>query len=113
MRAGRSCLQRRPRRRQNTGDKVLARRTVVPIEFLPGARPHDGGPSRPPSSVGAMSDQEPTAEIPTHCPDCGTEMETATIDFDTTNEPRAELVPGEMARVAFCPNPDCPGKVES
>jgi len=57
-----------------------------------------------------MSDQDVTAEVPTHCPLCGTEMETATIDFDQTNEPRAELNPGEMAQVAFCPNPDCPGK---
>lgn len=59
-----------------------------------------------------MSDQDATAEVPATCPLCGTEMETATIDFDPANEPRAELVPGEMARVAFCPNPDCPGKAE-
>lgn len=57
-----------------------------------------------------MTDQEPTADIPETCPHCGTAMETATIDFDQTNEPRAELNPGEMAQVAFCPNPDCPGK---
>lgn len=57
-----------------------------------------------------MSDQEITAEVPETCPHCGTEMQTGTIDFDTTNEPRAELNPGEMAQVAFCPNPDCPGK---
>lgn len=57
-----------------------------------------------------MSDQDATAEVPETCPLCGTGMETATIDFDETNPPRAELIPGEMAQVAFCPNPDCPGK---
>lgn len=57
-------------------------------------------------------DQDVVADVPSVCPFCGTAMETATIDFDTTNEPRAELNPGEMAQVAFCPNPDCPGKAE-
>jgi NAD-dependent DNA ligase len=52
----------------------------------------------------------PADEVPRTCPHCGTELESATIDFNTTNEPRAELNPGEMARVAFCPNPDCPEK---
>ena len=60
-----------------------------------------------------MSDLDETAEVPRTCPFCGTAMETATIDFDTTNEPRAELNPGEMAQVAFCPNPDCPEKKQS
>jgi hypothetical protein len=59
-----------------------------------------------------MSDQEATAEVPETCPDCGTEMQIATIDFDPSNEPRAELNPGEMVQLAFCPNPDCPGKFE-
>jgi hypothetical protein len=58
-----------------------------------------------------MSDNA-SAEVPTTCPLCGTELETATIDFDQTNEPRAELNPGEMAQVDFCPNPDCPGKAQ-
>jgi hypothetical protein len=58
-----------------------------------------------------MSD-DVSAEAPTTCPLCGSELETATIDFDPTNEPRAELNPGEMARVDFCPNPDCPGKAD-
>jgi hypothetical protein len=57
-----------------------------------------------------MIEPEAIAEVPETCPDCGTAMETATIDFDPTNEPRAELNPGEMAQVAFCPNPDCPAK---
>jgi len=52
----------------------------------------------------------PADDVPTTCPHCGTELESATIDFDPTNEPRAELNPGEMARVTFCPNPDCPEK---
>jgi hypothetical protein len=58
-----------------------------------------------------MSD-DVSAEALTTCPLCGSELESATIDFDPTNEPRAELHPGEMARVDFCPNPDCPGKAE-
>lgn len=49
------------------------------------------------------------------CPHCGTELATATIDFEQTpdvteamDHERAELQPGEMAQVAYCPNPDCP-----
>ena len=45
---------------------------------------------------------------PTHCPECGTELQHAVIDFDESNDTRAELNPGEMAAVDFCPNPDCP-----
>ena len=51
---------------------------------------------------------EPT--WPTECPECGTELQHAVIDFDPSNEPRAELTPGEMAAVDFCHNPDCPAK---
>jgi hypothetical protein len=47
---------------------------------------------------------------PTRCPVCGTELQRATLDFDTTNENRAELNPGEMAEVDFCPNPECPAR---
>ena len=53
------------------------------------------------------ADQE---QWPRQCPLCGTELSTAVIDFDPTNENRAELQPGEMAAVDYCPNPDCPGK---
>jgi hypothetical protein len=60
-----------------------------------------------------MSDQDVTAEVPTTCPLCGTALETATIDFDPSNEPRVEFNAGEMAAVAYCPNPDCPGKTEA
>ncbi len=57
-----------------------------------------------------MSDQvsdEPT-EWPTHCPQCGTRLVSAVVDFDKTNEDRPEMRPGEMAAVDYCPNPDCP-----
>ena len=60
-----------------------------------------------------MSDQDITADVARHCPHCGTELQTATIDFDTSNEPRAELNPGEMAQLDFCPNADCPAKTET
>ena len=52
-------------------------------------------------------------EWPTHCPSCGTELTSAVIDFDETNEPRAEFNAGEMTAVDYCPNPDCPLKQES
>lgn len=45
---------------------------------------------------------------PTHCSACGTELAHATIDFDESNPHRAELVPGEMAQVDYCPNEACP-----
>ena len=45
---------------------------------------------------------------PRTCPECGTELQSAVIDFDKSNADRAELNPGEMAAVDFCPNPDCP-----
>ncbi len=57
-----------------------------------------------------MSDLDATVDVPENCPHCGTRMQTATIDLDESNESRAELNPGEMVQVAFCPNPDCPGK---
>jgi hypothetical protein len=64
---------------------------------------------RPRGTVRLMSDNV-SVEVPGSCPLCGAELESATIDFDPDNEPRAELNPGEMAKVDFCPNPDCPGK---
>ncbi len=61
-----------------------------------------------------MSDHgtdEPT--WPTHCETCGTELAHGMIDLDETNEKRAEMNPGEMIAVDYCPNPDCPAKNES
>ena len=55
-----------------------------------------------------MTDVEPEQEWPTHCPECGTELESAVVDFDETKADRPELRPGEMVAVDFCPNPDCP-----
>ena len=61
--------------------------------------------------------QHPQGTADTHCPHCGTELATGTVDFERTpeetsqvDEERATLQPGEMASVAFCPNPDCPGR---
>ena len=55
---------------------------------------------------------EPGGEVerewPTRCPTCGTELVSAVIDLDKTNENRAEFQPGEMVAVDYCPNPDCP-----
>ena len=44
---------------------------------------------------------------PTTCAECGTLLQHAVIEFDETNERRAELNPGEMAAVDY-PNPECP-----
>jgi len=60
-----------------------------------------------------MSDQtnveEP--EWPTHCPLCGTELESAVVDSvmsDPEQQSRGEMA--NIIAVDFCPNPDCPGK---
>ncbi|MEO5652685.1 MAG: hypothetical protein ABIN79_10825 [Marmoricola sp.] len=47
---------------------------------------------------------------PTDCPECGTRLQHSVIDFDPTNDTRAEFNAGEMAAIDFCPNPDCPAK---
>jgi hypothetical protein len=47
---------------------------------------------------------------PTHCPVCGTDLASATIDMDKTNRDWKELQPGEMVVTDYCPNPDCPAK---
>ncbi|MGN6162729.1 MAG: hypothetical protein ACTHOG_13635 [Marmoricola sp.] len=60
-----------------------------------------------------MTDEARDEEWPTHCPACGTELASAVIDFDPTNEKRAEFNPGEMAAVDYCPNPECPLKAEA
>ena len=52
--------------------------------------------------------EEVEREWPTRCPTCGTELVSAVIDLDKTNENRAEFQPGEMVAVDYCPNPDCP-----
>ncbi len=56
-------------------------------------------------------------ELPTHCPYCGTELVSGTVDVTDTpdeteslDEERAAFQPGEMVAVDYCPNPDCPGK---
>jgi hypothetical protein len=52
------------------------------------------------------------------CPECGTELQQATIDLAATpdldgnvdadqDRPRAEFDPQHMVAVAFCPNPGC------
>ena len=62
-----------------------------------------------------MTDESRDAktEWPTHCPACGTALASAVVDLDKTNEDRAELNPGEMVAVDYCPNPDCPLKAET
>jgi hypothetical protein len=65
----------------------------------------------PPTDVAPAAPASPPAEAeqwPTHCPTCGTRLTSAVIDFDKSNDDRAELQPGEMVAVDYCPNPDCP-----
>lgn len=57
-----------------------------------------------------MDEQEADQAWPRRCPLCDTELASAVIDFDPSNDTRAELQPGEMAAVDYCPNPDCPGR---
>jgi hypothetical protein len=57
-----------------------------------------------------MTDAPTDQQWPTHCPECGTELQSATIDLDKSNADRPELRPGEMVEVDFCPNPDCPSR---
>jgi hypothetical protein len=47
-------------------------------------------------------------DIPRTCPDCGAELQQATLEMDEEKLPRPEYRPGEHVAVAFCPNPDCP-----
>jgi hypothetical protein len=51
-----------------------------------------------------------------HCPVCGKELVTGTVDFAGTPEEttdldvgRSELRPGQMVQVSMCPDPGCPG----
>lgn len=59
---------------------------------------------------------EPTVDEtswPTSCPECGTALQQAVIDFDENKADRPGLRPGEMAAVDFCPNPDCPRNADA
>jgi hypothetical protein len=63
-----------------------------------------------------MTDAQEAAPIGEACPVCGEPLVLGTADFAgtpeetaTTDQQRAELNPGQMIRVAVCPNPDCPG----
>jgi hypothetical protein len=53
-------------------------------------------------------EQDAGQDWPRRCPACGTELQQATLDMDTTNAPRPEYRPGEHVAVTFCPNPECP-----
>ena len=76
-----------------TRDAVAA--ALMATSGLPGG----GSSAAPPADGGKW---------PTHCATCGTELTSAVIDFDESNDDRAALQPGEMVAVDYCPNPDCP-----
>ncbi|HET9501572.1 MAG TPA: hypothetical protein VFO98_15065 [Marmoricola sp.] len=55
--------------------------------------------------------EQPTTDEqtwPRTCPQCGTELAHATVDFDKTNRDDPEFQAGEMVMVDYCPNPECP-----
>jgi hypothetical protein len=63
-----------------------------------------------------VSDDQQSAPVGETCPVCGKELVLGTADFaevpgetSEIDEPRAQLDPGQMVRVAVCPDPDCPG----
>jgi hypothetical protein len=63
-----------------------------------------------------VSTPSPSAPSGENCPVCGAELVTGTTDLADTpdvtvdvDRPRAELQPGQMVQVSFCPTPDCPG----
>lgn len=64
-----------------------------------------------------MSDQDATgnAEWPTHCPVCGTELQTHTTGFTPSETAESPGQPVSAAIVAedYCPNPNCPAKQEA
>ena len=51
-------------------------------------------------------------EWPTHCPHCGTELQSGVVDVvpDSDSEHLQTGSPGTVIAQDFCPNPDCPGK---
>lgn len=49
------------------------------------------------------------AEWPTHCPLCGTELQSNIVDSKVTNDWDAGA-PVTVLAEDTCPNPDCPGK---
>jgi len=60
-------------------------------------------------------DEAATGTSSTHCRECGTELASATVDFepkpdvsDSVDQQRAMFHAGEMTEVLYCPNPDCP-----
>jgi hypothetical protein len=61
-----------------------------------------------------MADEIPVdddQQWPTHCPHCGTELDTAVTGFDPNHPsdmPRGDL--GAAIGVDYCPNPGCPAK---
>jgi hypothetical protein len=63
-----------------------------------------------------MSEQRTPDDIawPTHCPSCGTELQTHVTGF--TPRATADSTEGVSSAVVaedFCPNPDCPSRTEN
>jgi hypothetical protein len=54
-------------------------------------------------------DQVSEPEWPTHCPTCGTELESEVIDSLVTNDWNRGSPMAVLAQ-DVCPNPDCPAK---
>lgn len=60
-----------------------------------------------------MSDKvtEEDREWPTHCPSCGTELQTHVTGFTpSATADSSQGVAGAVVAEDFCPNPDCPSR---
>ena len=55
------------------------------------------------------SDADAQVEWPTHCPECGTELQAEVLESVVTNDWN-EGSPMPVLAVDVCPNPDCPAK---
>jgi NAD-dependent DNA ligase len=64
--------------------------------------------------VSPVSDEQPATDErvwPTHCPACGTELETMVTGFNPAGQDDIDHhTMGEVVARDFCPNPDCPTK---
>ena len=56
-----------------------------------------------------MTSDADTQEWPTHCPVCGTELQSQVLDAVVTNDWN-EGSPVPVLAQDVCPNPDCPAK---
>ena len=57
--------------------------------------------------MGEATISDEKREWPTHCPRCGTKLESAAVEVVPGGDEEIDTIIAQD----FCPNPDCPGKV--